>query len=75
MAKHRIFKVCQNCPARKIRENPEKYIIIEKEKLKEILDQFPLSYCGHGLFIGGNKLKMFLWYMKLRKTLLRASNG
>ena len=42
MAKRRIFKVCQNCPGRKLRENPENYILIPKKKLMEKLAEIKL---------------------------------
>ena len=48
MAKRRIFKVCQNCPGRKLRENPENYILIPKEKLKEDIRYLELKLLSYG---------------------------
>ena len=74
MAKRRIFKVCQNCPGRKLRENPENYILIPKEKLKEdirYLELKLLSYGNNDVPIRG----VYAGKLTALKELLRKNEG
>ncbi|RLI95961.1 MAG: hypothetical protein DRP00_06050 [Candidatus Aenigmatarchaeota archaeon] len=67
MAKRRIFKVCQNCPGRKPIENPENYILIEKEKFVHL---FGWLKANINLNYGGrNREQLLRWVNELEELL------